>query len=186
MKNYSSQIDKTIAILNAGGVIICPTDTIIGLSADATNSEAVNKIISIKNRPENKSFIVLVSSIGMLKNYVEDLPNFVLDFLAKQKEPTTIIYKKGLHLADNVLAENGSIGIRIVNEGIVYEIIKNLNKPIVSTSVNESGATSILKIEEISETIKNKVDFIVESPIQQHNKPSSIFMVQQKSLTQLR
>lgn len=186
MKNYNLQIKKATAVLTAGGVIICPTDTIIGLSADATNSKAVNKIISIKNRPENKSFIVLVSSIEMLKNYVDDLPDFVLTFIEKQEEPTTIIYNKGLNLAGNVLAENGSIGIRIVNEGIVFEIIKNLNKPIVSTSVNESGTASVLKLESIPKTIKNKVEYIVESSIEQANKPSSIFIVQQKSLIRLR
>lgn len=186
MNNYNTQLAKAVDTLNAGGVVICPTDTIIGLSADATNEEAVNKINAIKNRPENKSFIVLVNSIEMLENYVEDFPSFVHEFIKKQSTPTTFIYPNGKNLAQNVLAENGSIGIRIVNEGIIYEIIKSLNKPIVSSSVNESGKPTIVKFEDIPTIIKNKVDYIVEMPVSQNSKPSSIFIVEQKSVIQLR
>lgn len=187
MKNYSGIINKAVATLNNSGVIVCPTDTIIGLSADATNTEAVNKIINIKNRLENKSFIVLVNSIAMLQQYIEkEIPQFVLNFLEQQTEPTTIIYPQGKNLAKNVLAANGSIGIRIVKNGTVAQIINKLKKPIVSTSVNESGKEAITNTNLLPVEIASKVDYVMAHHTTTHSKSSAIYVINNNELLRIR
>ena len=135
MPNYQ-QITE---ILKAGGVILYPTDTVWGIGCDATNPTAVARIFTIKQRSESKSLIILVSSIAMLREYIADLPQNILNYLQKINEPTTIIYEKPQLLAPNVIAADNTVAIRLVQDPFCQKMITLLGKPIVSTSANISG-----------------------------------------------
>ena len=134
--------EKFLEILNAlrqGDVILYPTDTIWGIGCDATNETAVNRISEIKNRQPEKGYVILVDSLKMLKQYVGEIHPRVETLLAYHSRPLTIIYDESFALASNVLAPDGSVGIRITQDPFCRELIKQLGKPIVSTSANRSG-----------------------------------------------
>lgn len=158
-----SVINKTIQHLANSDAILCPTDTIWGLSCDATNAKAVEKIYDIKGRSKEKSFIVLVSSTEMLKQYVTELDLDIQEISAQYNKPVTIIYPKAKNLANNVVAANGSIAIRLVKDGFTKDLIEQFGKPIVSTSANFSNEGTASTFDEISTELKNKVDYIVET-----------------------
>lgn len=159
--NFNNDIENCLSVLHSGGTILYPTDTIWGIGCDATNSDAVNKIIRIKNRPKNKSFIVLVSDEKELMQYVATLDLEVLIYLEKVKKPTTVIYPNAIGLADNILSDNGSVAIRICKDEFCKTLIKRFRKPIVSTSANISSETSPGNFFEISTDVKDKVDYVV-------------------------
>lgn len=155
------EIEKTQqAILNSG-TILYPTDTVWGLGCDATNSDAVSKIYAIKNREESKSLIILVDSFEMLSNYVESIPEKATKALQEASKPTTIIYKNPKGIADNCIAEDNTIAIRIVQNEFCQELIKQFQKPIVSTSANISGEPTPKSFSEISPAILDSVDYVV-------------------------
>ena len=162
------EIRKTLGILKNGGVILYPTDTIWGLGCDATNPEAVKRIYDIKKRADNKSMLVLLDDAGKM--------DIALDLIEVADKPTTIIYPGAKRLAPNLIAEDGTIGIRITREEFTRSLIFRYNKPIVSTSANISGEPSPHFFGEISEEIKNAVDYIVDYRRNDHNPaaPSSI------------
>lgn len=151
-----TEIEKTIAVLKNGGLILYPTDTIWGIGCDATNTDAVEKIYTIKKRKESKALISLVANATQLKELSSKIPKEGLN-----ENPTTIIYNQVTGLANNLLAPNGSAGIRIAQDEFCKELIKVFGKPIVSTSANISGEHSPINFSEISEEIKNNVDYIV-------------------------
>jgi L-threonylcarbamoyladenylate synthase len=162
------KIEYTDALhhLKEGHVLLCPTDSLWGLSCDATNDTAVQKIIELKQRPLIKSFIVLVNSLDMLGLYVHSFPNFALDIIEYAENPLTVIFPKGEKLANHVINEDGSVAIRLVkpinDEGkFCCELIRKFNGPIVSTSANYSGDSAPRSFSEISNDIKDKVDFVV-------------------------
>ena len=169
------EIRKTLGILKNGGVILYPTDTIWGLGCDATNPEAVKRIYDIKKRADNKSMLVLLDDAGKIASYA-DVPDIALDLIEVADKPTTIIYPGAKRLAPNLIAEDGTIGIRITREEFTRSLIFRYNKPIVSTSANISGEPSPHFFGEISEEIKNAVDYIVDYRRNDHNPaaPSSI------------
>jgi L-threonylcarbamoyladenylate synthase len=157
---------ESLEAIKSGKVILCPTDTIWGISCDATNAEAVKKIFDIKNRPGNASLIVLVHDLDMLGRYIDDFPDFAVDLLGYATTPLTIIFPKGVKLAQSVTAIDGSVAIRVVNtdteEGrFCSGLIRKMNKPLVSTSANISGKPAPAKFQDIDPEIKDKVDFIV-------------------------
>lgn len=156
------EIEKAIQHLKKADVILCPTDTIWGLSCDATNKKAVEKIYDIKARDKSKSLIILVSTIEMLAQYLEIAPSTLPINLADYKKPVTVIYPGAKNLAENVYAQDKSIGIRIVKDGFAHELITAFKKPIVSTSANFSNQPSALEYDEIDEALKAKVGFIVD------------------------
>jgi len=169
------EIYKTIEILKAGGLILYPTDTVWGIGCDATNKEAVQKIYDLKKRVDSKSLIVIVANDRMLNYHAKDVPELAWDLIDISEKPTTIIYNEGNHLADNVMAEDKSIAIRMVKEGFAHQLTFNFRKPIISTSANFSGASTPLSFNEISNEIKNNVDFIVGVKFNTGNKkPSSL------------
>ena len=141
MKAYYDKEDLKQALdtLKAGGVILYPTDTIWGLGCDATNPEAVEKIYAIKGRDKGKSLIVLLENDYQLEGYVQEVPEVAYQLIEVADKPLTIIYSQAKNLAANVVAEDGSIGIRIVKHPFCEELIKRFRKPIVSTSANISG-----------------------------------------------
>ncbi len=155
------EVSKAGAVILAGGTILYPTDTIWGLGCDATNHNAVRKLIEIKQRPENKSMLVLMDGLSMLADYLENVPEAAMDILNNAENPTTIIYQNAKNFATNLLAEDGSIGIRITSDPFCREMINLTGKPIVSTSANISGQASPTSYAEINETICEQVDYVV-------------------------
>ena len=154
-------MENIIQILKSGGTILYPTDTIWGIGCDATNIEAVNKIFDIKKREKNKSMIILVESEKRLQNLV-DVPEMAWEIIDLSEKPVTIVYENPRGLPKELLAEDGSIGIRLVKNDFCKKLITKLNKPLVSTSANFSGDKSPLKFSDISPEIIDLVDFAVE------------------------
>lgn len=161
MIDYQQEIERTVTHLKAGKVILYPTDTIWGLGCDATNSKAVERIFEIKQRPSNKSLIVLVDSVEMLRNYVKDMPDIAVDLILKSSTPLSIIYDEGKNLAKNISSDK-SICIRVVRNEFCQEIIRRLGKPITSTSANLSGEPSSLTFNDISKKILEGTDYTVQ------------------------
>ena len=168
-------IEKSLAILSEGGTILYPTDTIWGIGCDATNEAVVEKIIQLKNRPHHKSFVVLATE-KMLLEYVASLDLAVFDYLKTVDKPTTVIYQNAVGLAENVLAENGSVAIRICNEPFCKALLNRFKKPILSTSANLSGEPAPKIFKEINYIIKSTVDYIVNYRQDDENlsEPSAI------------
>ena len=156
-------MEKLIETLKSGGTILYPTDTIWGIGCDATNVEAIQKNFDIKKRDENKSFIILVETVKRLQDLV-DVPEMAWDIMDMSEKPVTIIYEKAEGLPKELLAEDGSIGIRLIKDEFCKRLITKMNKPLVSTSANFSGEKSPMKFSDISEEIKNAVDFVVQDP----------------------
>ncbi|MEJ6736003.1 MAG: L-threonylcarbamoyladenylate synthase [Flavobacteriales bacterium] len=167
------EIYKCIEVLKAGGIILYPTDTVWGIGCDATNKEAVQKVFDLKKRTDSKSLIIIVANDRMLNYHVKDVPELAWDLIDISEKPTTIIYTEGNHLAKNMLASDNSIAIRMVKEGFAHQLAFNYRKPIVSTSANISGASTPLSFDEISNEIKNNVDFITNKQFDKGNKKPS-------------
>jgi L-threonylcarbamoyladenylate synthase len=172
-------IVKAIGVLNSGGVILYPTDTIWGLGCDATNENAVQKIFEIKNRADSKSMIILLNNINKIYSYVEEVPEVAVDIAELSDKPTTIIYCGAKNLAQNLIADDGSIGIRITKEKFTDQLLQKFRKPVVSTSANLSGEKPPSNFSEISDEIKSKVDYIVNYKQDELtiNEPSSIIKI---------
>lgn len=185
--NPEIEIKKIVEILQNGGTILYPTDTIWGIGCDATNEKAVEKIFRIKKRSESKSLIVLVADKIMLRNYVKIVPEIALKLIKETKKPLTIIYDQGINLAKNILAENGSVGIRIPNDEFCKNLILKFRKPIVSTSANMSGEPFPKNFSEIKDEIKNLVDYIVNLRKTEKNIsfPSTIIKVKNSGEIQI-
>ena len=158
------EINKAKEVIDAGGVILYPTDTIWGLGCDPKNDDAIQKIIDIKKRSEAKHFIILVNSEQLLSRYVKEIPSVCFDLIDFASKPLTIIYPKGQYVSDKILGEDGSIGVRIVNTPFCKKLMERLKSGIVSTSANISGEPHPKSFEEISKEIKNNVDYIVNLP----------------------
>lgn len=183
------QIQKALETLRAGGIILYPTDTVWGIGCDATNPEAVAKIYSIKNRQDSKSLVILASDVDMICRYVKEIPEMAVQLIEVNDKPMTIIYpgavagkegEKSNHcLACNVVAEDGTVGIRIPMMDFCQQLISRFGRPIVSTSANISGEATPKKFDEISEQIKSAVDQIVDPSLERGatGKSSSIIKV---------
>jgi L-threonylcarbamoyladenylate synthase len=168
-----SILHETLETLSEGKSILYPTDTVWGLGCDATNFEAVATIYNIKQREESKSLIVLVSSIEMLLDYVSSVPEKALDLLFESNKPTTIIYRNPKHISANCIALDNTIAIRIVQDEFCKQLIEEFGKPIVSTSANSSGEVTPKSFSEISTTILDSVDYIVNLQQDKITKTSS-------------
>ena len=155
-------LKKAVEVLQNGGIILYPTDTIWGIGCDATNEAAVQKIFQIKKREDSKSMLVLMENANLLERYVEEIPEVAFDLIELSEKPVTIIYDGAKNLAKNLIASDGSIGIRITSEDFTRQLIQRFKKPIVSTSANVSGETSPANFSEISDKIKQAVDYIVQ------------------------
>lgn len=154
-------INKAIEVLRKGGIILYPTDTIWGIGCDATNPEAVEKVYRIKRRAESKAMLVLMSGVAELERYVENVPEIAYDLIDVAVRPLTIIYDKAVGLASNLVAEDGSIGIRITQEAFSSQLCRRFRKPIVSTSANISGTSGPLGFRDIAPEIIDAVDYVV-------------------------
>ena len=154
-------IKKACEVMAAGGLILYPTDTIWGIGCDATNEEAVRKVYALKRRSDHKAMLLLMDSSAKLNYYVQEVPDVAWYLIELADSPLTVIYSGARNVAPNLLAEDGSVGIRITQEEFSHKLCERFRKPLVSTSANVSGAPSPANFSEISETIKSGVDYIV-------------------------
>lgn len=159
---HNYDLNPIIETLEKGGSILYPTDTIWGLGCDATNAEAVDNIFRIKNRDRSKPFILLVSSVEMLKNYIEHLHPRIETLLQFHVRPLTIIYEKAKNLPPISISQNGSVGIRIPNDDYCKELINAYGKPLVATSANISDEPFPSYFGEISSAVLMQVDFVAK------------------------
>jgi len=171
-----NDINKSLEILKKGGIILYPTDTVWGLGCDAVNPVAVERIYRIKKREDSKSMLVLMENPALLERYVDDVPEIAWYLADISTTPLTIIYPRAKNLAANLIAEDGSIGIRFTKEKFTSQLLQRFRRPVVSTSANISSNKPPANFDEISEEIKNKVDYIVkyrqDDPMS--SKPSGI------------
>lgn len=161
-------MQNLIDTLKSGGTILYPTDTIWGIGCDATNVEAIQKIFEIKKRETSKSMIILVESSKRLQDLV-DVPELAWEIIDLSEKPVTLIYDQPKGLPKELLAEDGSIGIRLIKDDYLKKLIGKLNKPLVSTSANFSGEKSPMKFADISKQIIESVDAVAE---ENHDKIS--------------
>ena len=174
--NIEEDIKQAVETMRKGGIILYPTDTVWGIGCDATNEEAVRKVYEIKRRKDSKALICLVDSDNRLQRYVKDVPNVAWDLIEYATKPLTVILDGARNLAPNLTAEDGSIGMRVTREEFSRQLCYRFQKAIVSTSANISGEPSPACFAEISDEIKNAVDYIVHYRQKEKTKaqPSSI------------
>ena len=190
-----SDLEEAVRVLRAGGVIVYPTDTVWGIGCDATNEEAVRRVYALKRRADSKSMLVLLDAPGKLQGYVEEVPEMAWELLectsplqltlqrgrenTEHIRPLTIIYPRGKNLAKNLLAEDGSVGIRITQEPFSKALCERLRRPIVSTSANISGEPAAKTFRQISEAVLERADYIClyRRDDEEEKAPSSIIKV---------
>ncbi len=169
-------IQNAVKTMRNGGVILYPTDTVWGIGCDATNPDAVAKVYKIKKRDDSKALICLVDSDARLQRYVRNVPEVAWDLLELADKPTTVILDNAVNLAPNLVADDGSIAMRITKENFSRELCFRFQKPIVSTSANISGEPAAQNYRDISEELLSAVDYVCWTRRQEHkpHKPSSI------------
>ena len=174
------EVKKAVEVMRAGGIILYPTDTVWGIGCDATNPEAVKKVYEIKRRNDSKALISLVDSDVRLQRYVRNVADVTWNMIELSEKPLTILFDNVTGLAPNLIAEDGSAGIRITKEEFSRELCFRFQKPIVSTSANISGEPTPRTFAEISDEIKEAVDYVVKYNRQckEKHKPSSIIKMQ--------
>jgi L-threonylcarbamoyladenylate synthase len=162
MAQMTEEIKKACEVMQAGGIILYPTDTIWGIGCDATNEKAVQKVYELKQRVDNKAMLVLIDNPVKLETYVDEAPEIAWELIEVADKPLTLIYEKGRNLAANLLAADGSIGIRVTREAFSRALCERFHKPVVSTSANQSGQPSPASYGGIADVIKKGVDYIVD------------------------
>ena len=174
------EVNKALEVLKAGGIILYPTDTIWGIGCDATNEVAVKKVLDLKGRSEGKSMIILLDNDTKLQSYVAEVPDIAYDLIEYSEKPLTIIYSGAKNLAPNVINEDGSIGIRIVNHDFCEQLLQRFRLPIVSTSANLSGQPAPANFSEIRQEIIDGVDYVVdwEQELMEPKTPSTIMKLE--------
>lgn len=175
----AEDIKNAVEVLRKGGVILYPTDTVWGIGCDATNAEAVAKVYEIKHREDSKALICLVDSEGRLQRYVRDVPEIAWQLMEMSEKPMTVILDNAINLAPNLIAEDGSIALRITKEAFSKELCYRFQKAIVSTSANISGEPTAQNYRDISPELLEAVGYVCTSRRQEHkpHTPSSIVKV---------
>ena len=184
MRYKREDLQQALKVLREGGVIIYPTDTIWGIGCDATNAAAVARVYEIKRRVDTKAMLVLLDGAGKLQGYMEKVPEtaWMLLEASEDQRPMTIIYPRAKNLAPNLLAEDGSVGIRITQELFSKALCEQLRCPIVSTSVNISGEPAAKIYDEIAPELLRAVDYVCcyRREDKSMAKPSSIIKIDEK------
>ena len=177
-------IRNAVEVMRRGGVILYPTDTVWGIGCDATKEEAVKKVYQIKQRDDSKALICLVDSDARLQRYVRNVPDVAWQLIDCMVKPTTLILDGAVNLAPNLIAEDGSIGIRITQEPFSKELCFRFQKAIVSTSANISGQPAAQNFCDIDPQLLEAVDYVCWSRRQEHqpHTPSSIIKLTNKKL----
>lgn len=178
-KPYEEDLNKAVEVLKNGGVILYPTDTIWGIGCDATNPEAVKKVYEIKHRADSKALLVLVDNEAKVQQYVRKVPRQAWDLMELTTKPLTIIFENAVNLAPDLLAEDGSVGIRVTHEDFSRDLCYRFRKAITSTSANVSGQPSPATFKDITDEIKESVDYVVKyrQNDKSRPKPSSIIKI---------
>ena len=158
----NEDIKKAFDVLVGGGLILYPTDTIWGIGCDATNEDAVRRVYELKKRIDSKALITLLDNPVKLDYYIDGVPDIAWDLIEMSDKPLTIIYDNARNVASNLIAEDGSLAIRITKERFSSELCKRFRKALVSTSANISGEPAPANFSDISDEIKNGVDYIVD------------------------
>src|SRR5690606_4530700 len=177
MISLKEDINKALEVLKAGGIILYPTDTIWGIGCDATNTEAVEKVNQLKGRSGDKHLIVLLDSENKLASYVREIPDVAYELMDVTERPLTIVYSDAKSLPGNLIAEDGTLGIRVVNHEFCKQLIGRFRKPIVSTSANFSGQPSPKSFAEIDEELIESVDYVVQHEQEQVTEGQSSMIV---------
>jgi len=171
----NTEIHKAFEVIQNGGIILYPTDTVWGIGCDATNPEAVAKIYALKKRAETQSMIVLMNGEKMMYNVFKDIPEVAWQILDLSENPTTLILDNPRNVAPNIIAPDKSLGVRIVKEPFCFKLLERMKKPLVSTSANISGQPTPKSFKEISPEIINGVDYVVNLHHEKiAGKPSTI------------
>jgi L-threonylcarbamoyladenylate synthase len=173
------EVAKALKVLQDGGIILYPTDTIWGIGCDATNAEAVKKIYDLKQRDETKSMIILLDSDSKLQSYIAEVPDVAYDLIEYAENPLTLVMPGAKNLAANLVNEDGTVGIRVTNHEFCKQLLQRFRKPIVSTSANISGQPSPKNFNGVADEIIEGVDYVVD--VDQHDltekKPSTIMRI---------
>jgi L-threonylcarbamoyladenylate synthase len=173
--NINEEVHNAFEVIQNGGIILYPTDTVWGIGCDATNPEAVKKIYALKQREESKSMICLMNGEKMMYNVFKDIPEVAWQILDLSENPTTLILDNPKNVAPNIIAEDNTLGIRIVKEPFCFKLMERMKKPLVSTSANISGMFTPKSFKEIAPEILNGVDYVVNLHREKIcNKPSTI------------
>lgn len=175
----NTEINKALQIIEAGGIILYPTDTIWGIGCDATNTEAIKKIYRLKQRDDSKSLIILLAEAKDIFKYVANPHPDIIHIIKEFNRPTTVIYEQAVGLPDNLVNKDGSIAIRITKDPFCKTLIKRMRRPLISTSANISGRPSPQAFDQIEDAIKNGVDYIVDHRKEEQNAipPSRILKI---------
>jgi L-threonylcarbamoyladenylate synthase len=180
MSRIDQETQKCLPVLQSGGILLYPTDTIWGIGCDATSQEAVDKVYLLKRRVESKSMIILLDSFRRIREFVAVIPEIARDLVSNNELPLTVIYPGAKNLAPGVIADDGSIAIRIVRDPFCRKLIRAFGKPIVSTSANISGEAPPLTYKHISRAVTGGVDYIVDPSLARitSEKPSRIIKLE--------
>lgn len=161
-----NEIEKVVEVLRSGGIILYPTDTVWGLGCDATNREAVAKIYALKGSVNKKSMIILCKSIDSVARYVNKAPSLAYELMELAERPLTLILPNGMGIAENLIPEENTIGVRVPDHEFCNKLLMKFGKPIVSTSANISGEQTPIGLASISREIVDGVDHIVNPRFQ--------------------
>ncbi|MDI1317116.1 L-threonylcarbamoyladenylate synthase [Flavobacterium sp.] len=159
--DLNSEVHKAFEVIQNGGIILYPTDTVWGIGCDATNAEAVEKIYALKQRAESKSMIVLMNGEKMLYNVFKEIPEAAWQIMDLSEKPTTLILDNPRNVAPNIIADDKTLGVRIVKEPFCFKLMERMKKPLVSTSANISGMFAPKSFKEIAPEIIKGVDYVV-------------------------
>ena len=172
-------IVQALEVIQRGGLLLYPTDTLWGIGCDATNEQAIEKVFALKQRAESKSLIVIADSMAMVKRYVQQVPDMAYSLVEIALQPLTIIYPQAVGLAANAVAADGSVAMRVVQHDFCKALLRRLKKPIISTSANISDTPAPATFRDIADAIKQDVDFIVPAIMDKGatGKPSSILQL---------
>jgi L-threonylcarbamoyladenylate synthase len=187
MMEFSEEIKRCVEVLNAGGLILYPTDTVWGIGCDATNEAAVQKIFTLKKRNEAKSLISLVNNAAMLNKCVRNVPGAAWDIIEFSEKPITIIYDEPAWIALNAIADDQTAAIRLTNDEFCAQLLYRFRKPIISTSANISSETAPSIFQEVALEIKNGVDYIVKHRQGDRKRaaPSSIIQIKNSGVIKI-
>ena len=187
MAKYDKDIQAAVEVMRKGGVILYPTDTVWGIGCDATNPDAVAKVYEIKRRADSKALICLVDSEARLQRYVRNVPNVAWDIIEMATKPTTVILDNAANLAPNLLAEDGSVAIRVTREPFSNQLCYRFQKAIVSTSANISGQEPASNFSDIDPELLEAVDYVCKSRRQEKkpHTPSAIIRLRQNGEVQV-
>ncbi len=184
---FNDDLKSCIEVLRKGGLIIYPTDTVWGIGCDATNSDAVKKVYALKQREDSKALITLVDSVAALERVVTDVPEVAYQLIDVAVDPMTVVYDRGVGVAPELLASDGSIGVRVTSEPFSQELCRRFRRPIVSTSINISGEPSPKCFGDISPELLEAVDYVCRTKRDEPwaTKPSTVIKLSDGGLIKI-